>query len=433
MLTKQVKWRGFSRLAGTMSPLVVAFLALAIALAAKPALAQEKAADYLEPRVSRTEFAQFLQRLDMPRDTREIAEMAFDDYNDALDTLIKGVDEQALAAGRQSVQDALSGKSRLAPDELRRLRVAVLQVYSQAWPSVDKSLQDLEFSIESMLPAESSGIFQAALRALHRDIYLHPRQESSDFQEYAGDGVDVLALFRDATAETGELQNIPADSVQISLDAYELQLDALLTETAAGYRQTKLNRKVASIMKDIAAQKQEDAAALDFWKRLYELNLNTVQQIGEIASNIVSPDAKQQWLDRFDQASFTWLFPRKKPDRQIEWIRKQSDKVSPETLQKAEAAYQGYLAGRRELSRKAIDVMLRARLEFQTMLYSMMDPTGMDDRVRRGLYEDLLKNTGEQTNLENSTAATLESLLPESLRQDLRNAMKGPDPGARRR
>jgi hypothetical protein len=71
--------------------------------------------------------------------------------------------------------------------------------------------------------------------------------------------------------------------------------------------------------------------------------------------------------------------------------------------------------------------MIRARLEFQTMLYSMMDPAGMDDRVRRDLYEELLKNTGEQTNLETNAAGALESLLSASQRDALREALKKPD------
>jgi hypothetical protein len=67
------------------------------------------------------------------------------------------------------------------------------------------------------------------------------------------------------------------------------------------------------------------------------------------------------------------------------------------------------------------------------MLYSMMNPAGMDDRIKLGLYQELLKNTGEQTNLENNTSAALEALLPDALRQSMRDALKGPDPAARRR
>ena len=77
--------------------------------------------------------------------------------------------------------------------------------------------------------------------------------------------------------------------------------------------------------------------------------------------------------------------------------------------------------------------MIRARLEFQTMLYSMMDTSAMDDRVRRELHADLLKNTGEQANIESNASASLEALLSDPQREALRNAMKRPDAAARRR
>jgi predicted ATP-dependent protease len=91
-----------------------------------------------------------------------------------------------------------------------------------------------------------------------------------------------------------------------------------------------------------------------------------------------------------------------------------------------------YLARRRELSRQAISTMIRARMEFQTMVYAMMDTASLDDALRQSLYADLLKNSGEQANLEASTASALESLLDEAQRKAMRDAMKRPDPVRRR-
>ena len=71
--------------------------------------------------------------------------------------------------------------------------------------------------------------------------------------------------------------------------------------------------------------------------------------------------------------------------------------------------------------------MLRARLEFQTILYAMMDSQTLDERLRRGLWEQLLKNSGELTNLETTTANSLEALLTSAQRDALRKAMQGPD------
>lgn len=394
------------------------------------AFAQETAVDYLEPRITRAQFTVFAQRLDLRKDQRTIAELSFSDYNTTFTNLAKSLDEQAIGAGRRTVQDALAGKARVAPDELRRLRVEVLKVYQQAWPQLDEALTNLVDTIETLLTNEQIAQFELALRQLHREILLHPRQSDSDYQEYAGDGVDVLLLAQSGLAEGGELAALGTEPLQPALEAYELQLDDLLIQTAPEDRRGKIMRQIAAIEKNSELRAEQQKASLERWKQLYELNLATVVQIGEIAATI-DDAARQRWLDRFDQASFTWLYPRKKPDRQIEWIVKQS--LSDEKLQQANAIYDDYVQERKALSRRAIQLMLRGRLEFQTMLYSMMDAEPIkDDRVRRGLYEELLKNTGEQADLESDTSAALEGLLSDSQRQALRDAMKKPDSARRR-
>ena len=398
------------------------------------AAAQESADDYIEPRITRPQFAAFIGQLNLGSEQRNIAQLAFTDYTDALTALTRSLDQQAVAAGRQSVNDALAGKARVSPDDLKRMRVAVLKVYQQAFPQVDTALDTLLSSVEMVLTPEQTDTFNAASRQLRREILLHPRQSSSDYQEYAGDGVDVLELADAALAEGGELQPMGPTPIQDILALYEQQLDALLISTSPGYRTGKLNKKIASIEKDAAALHQEEQAALERWKQLYQLNDGAVHQIGDLAAAQIDETAQQRWLQRYDRASFTWLYPRRKPDRQIEWIRLQSAPgLSNEKHQQAETIYTNYVQRRQALARQAIDIMVRGRLEFQTMLYSMMDPSGMDDRVRRGLYEELLKNSGEQANLETTTSGSLESLLNDAQREALREAMKRPDPAARRR
>ena len=94
-------------------------------------------------------------------------------------------------------------------------------------------------------------------------------------------------------------------------------------------------------------------------------------------------------------------------------------------MAQAEEIYARYRTQRGELVRQAIEIMLRGRLEFQTMLYSMMDPTGVSDSVRRGLYQDLLKNSGELAGLETAASAELEALLSDSQRESMRRALRG--------
>lgn len=407
-------------------------LLLLFLLTAAVAVAQDTTADYIDPRVDHRQFTALCQQLGLESTQRPLVELVFTDYNTALTDLTRKLDDQALKAGRKTVQDALAGKARIAPEDLKRMRIEVLNVYQQAFPAVDKALGDLLNGVEMLLTTEQTARFDPAVRELRRNILLHPRQAGSDYQEYAGDGVDVLLLAEIAQKQDGELHSLSADALQPILANYEQQLDAFLIQSAPAYRAGKLARKIAAIQKDAAVIHQEEQAALNRWKQLYQLNRQTVEEIAATAAAGPGELARQSWLDRFDQASFTWLYPRRKPDRQIEWVRQQKQ-VSAEQLQQAESIYDQYVAHRKELSRKAIEMMVRGRMEFQTMLYSMMDPTGMDDRVRRGLYEELVKNTGEQSILETTTSGALEGLLSESQRESLRDAMKKPDSAARRR
>lgn len=405
-------------------PACVLAIAL-IGLLGSSAHAQDTARDFVEPRLTRAQFAAFTRPLGLDSDQRALTEMIFSDYSSALDDLTKSLEQDAMDAGLRDVQDALAGRGRLSADELRSKRAAVLRVYQKGWPVVDDALDTLIAGVQHVLTTSQAAGFEVLVRELHRSLWLHPRQADREYQEYAGDGVDVLLLAETALAEGGELHALGRGAIANILYGYELELDALLLQTAPEYRNAKLLRRIAVVEKDSASLRDLDQLSLARWKRLYQLNLSAVEQIGQIAASNLGEQVKQHWLDRFDQANFAWLYPRRKPDRQIEWIRLQT--LTPEVRAQADANYEHYLSKRRELSRKAIDIMLQARLEFQTMLYSMMDPASIDDRLRRGLYEELLKNSGEQANLESTTSAAMEALLDPAMRDSLRKAMQGPD------
>jgi len=395
-------------------------------LLAPLAQAQERARDFIEPRITRNQFQKFVQMIGMESAEKQIAMMAFGDYESELKDLAERLDAEALAAGRQRVDDSLSGKQRIPADDLKQLRADVYRVYLQAGPEADAAMDSLLGGVGALLSSDLAPKFDAASRWLRRDIILHPRAHAATSPDYAGDGVDVLEMTQEAQAEGGELVGVPADALNPILTAYEHDLDAVLIATGAAERQGRLLGKIAGIEKDIEAQKREEQAALARWQQLYELNTRTVNRIAALAQQHAGDKAATQWQQRYDRESFAWLYPRRKPDRQIEWIRQQTD-LAADTLQKAETIYSAYTARRDGLSRSAIDMMLRARLEFQTILYAMIDKSSIASGEAQSLYDSLIKNTGEQTHLESSTSSQLEALLDEPTRQALRDAMKRPD------
>jgi hypothetical protein len=415
--------------------MIFASLMALLAFAASPALAQERARDYVQPRITRAQFQKLCQDVGLQSNQKQIAGVAFSDYESTLDELVERLDAEAIAAGRAKVDDSLSGKARVPAEELQRLRVAVLKVYLQAGAEVDSATDMLIGGLETLLADDQQAKFDASLRALRREIVLQPRASASSYQEYAGDGVDVQALVAAAGAEGGELAALADDALSDLLADYAVKLDQVLVETASADRQGRVLRKIASIDKDADAMRREEQAALQRWQRLYELNRETVEHIASYAKDAVSADAAEQFTQRFDRASFTWLYPRRKPDRQIEWMRQQN--LAAETMQKAEGTYAQYVERRDGLSRSAIDIMLKARLEFRTILHAMIDQASIDDHVPGSLWNDLIKNTGEQAHLESNTSAQLEAAVDEATRQALREAMKRPDrpptpPAARR-
>ena len=228
----------------------------------------------------------------------------------------------------------------------------------------------------------------------------------------------------------GELAGLDLDALAPIISQYETQVDAFLLDTAADYRMGKLLSKIAAVQKDPQASAQQKQAAIDRWKRLYDLNKSTVENIGAVVASTLGEAARQRWLERFDAGCFAWMYPRKKPDREFEWMSRQS--LAPEQMQNARQVYDRYSARRKDLNKQAIDLMIRARVKFQTMLYSMMDPTGMNDQVYHGLYQELLKNSGEQATLESSASGALESILTDAQRKSMREFMRGPDPAKRR-
>ena len=415
-----------SSLRSVPSGVCVVGIAAAILAVAAPAIAQERARDYVQPRIIRSQFTQLVQDIGLDYNQRQIATILFEDYETSMEELTQRLDDQAIKAGRATVDDSLSGKARVQADELKRLRAAVQTVYLQAGPDVDSALDTLTGGMQALLTADQLPGFEAAMRTLRRDIMLHPRASAASYQEYAGDGVDVLELFAAARAGDGELAGIDADALAGILSSYELALDDVLVETYSADRQGRIARKIAGINKDADALRREEQAALKRWQRLYELNQSTVEQIAEYATQSVGQGAADAFTQRFDRESFKWLYPRRKPDRQIEWLREQAS-VPAETLAKAETVYGEYLAKRDGLSRSAIDMMLRARLEFQTILYAMLDRTSIASGEAQSLYDSLVKNTGEQTHLESTTSSQLEALLDDKTRGELREAMKRPD------
>jgi hypothetical protein len=411
----------FTRPRGSVRSLLMALLA---ALSLSSVIrAEEAAKDYLSPIISRPQFAGVLDGLDLNRDATMLAELLYADYADAFTRLCRETDAAADRAGRDRVNRALAGRLIIPPDELRQLRAAVIEVYRDACVKNDALIAELFDSLEFLLMEETdSAAIQQRLQRLRRQIVLHPRQEEAEYPEYAGDGVDVLLLLDEALADDGEFAAIDPGVFAEARRVYARSIDALLKGNARATRDGAFNLRIARLMRDREAILAQQEAAVQRWQQLYELNRSTVDHIGALAEHALGTGAKQAWKDRFAAASFTWLFSRRTPDKQYEWIMQQN--LPEEVTRQATAIHQEYQTRRRALAGKAIQIMLRGRLEFRAILNSMTDPSLLSDRVPRELYEQMLRNSGELSGLESDTADAFNALLDAQQREKMQRAIR---------
>ena len=84
-----------------------------------PALAAESVAQTVYPRLDRTTFSQFIRPLKLDEEQRMIAEMLFSDYSSSVGELMARTGQRADEAGQRRVDEALSGRRRISPEELR--------------------------------------------------------------------------------------------------------------------------------------------------------------------------------------------------------------------------------------------------------------------------------------------------------------------------
>jgi len=404
----------------TVAALVVWVIAMFLLVG--NARAEETAAAYIQPRVSRQHFDAFCRKLELQSDQTMIADLLYHEYADGIGALIRRTDDEADKAGRQRVHDALTGRAIVPPDELRAIRARVLETYAVSLPEAESLMQQLLDDIQMVLQTEQLPRISPALRDLRRQVLLHPRQVDSRTPGYAGDGVDVIELARQAGEGGGELSGVNQDVLERTLAIYENALDRVVLDITSADQRGRIDTRIAEIRNDREAVKALQEQAIARWQRLYDLNRRTIDAIGELAAQSNGVEARTRWEERFDRASFGWLFERHKPDRQYAWIIKQD--LPPEVMDKARQAYRRYQAKRSLLNQRAIGIMIRGRVESQIMLHSRMDPSGLGDSAGRGLYQQLLKNSGELSSLENDTSAALESLLTPSQRQKMRRALR---------
>lgn len=403
---------------------ILQFIAVVCALlgVSRAAMADTSAADFIEPVMTHRQYTIISQRLALPYEQRVIAELLFADYTDTIKHIVQQADARADAAGRQRVIDAFSGRIVIDPAELASIRLAMLNIYSDTWADADSALDELLLSLHSILNDEQSPKLAPAIVEVRRQMMLHPRDAARASYEYAGDGVDVLLLVQEAK-NGNELHGLSEAALQQVLSTYEHHLDALLAETMQISRDARMAIRIARLQRNDDARREAETAAIEVWQRLYDLNEWTVRQVAAIAGQTLGEEAGAAFIDRFHRACFPWLFTRGVPDRQNEWMAGQA--LADDQRERVEGIYREYNARRAELLEQARSIMVAARRDLKRVIYPMMDSTELiASPIAQGVFERLLKNSGELSSLEAATSDRFETVLTEQQRLNMRRAIR---------
>jgi len=402
--------------------LLVMFAATAVARADAPL-------ERVEPRVERRLYLDLVEHLAIEADARMISDLLYSDYSVELEKLGQRIEMRAEEAGRQRVDDALAGRIFMDRDELRRLRVAVMKSYEEAWPVADRLFDELVGNVVSLVAADSVDV-DAATRDLRRAVYLGPHVARRQDESYAGDGVDVGKLLAEASADEGELAGMDPGLVFAILDEWEREIDTHLVDVASADRRGRQGLAIARIERDAEAQERGERAALARWARGYRLNQQAVEAIAGVAEESLSADAARAWRARFDRACFPRLFRLAKFEREHTWIArhiKDADKRAA-----ADRIHREFQVRRDALSGEAIQIMIKGRVEQRTLVHPRMDAGRMSDDATRRLYQNLLKNSGRRASLDSDACIELEALVTERQRKQMHSDIAAAAYGRRR-
>ncbi len=407
---------------GAIARMALVSVLAALFLTARPAAADETAVNFIEPNITQLLWAKLTRPLNFNRDQKLIVQFLYKDYRSAISDIIEKTDDKAEQAGRSQIQQALAGRSRLSPQELRDLRAEVLGVYRNCWPQVDEATANLLLGLEAVLLDDQRPIFQRGMMELRRAVWLQPRQRAERTYDYAGDGVDMLALLDEATSEHGMLAGLDTTQFAREIERYTQQLDALLRDSGAAMREARLEMRIARTLRD--TQRQADAAetAMELWRQLYELNGTFATTIARQAAEQIGPDVADAWNQTYLSACFTWLFEDRRPDRQYRWLNRKQ--LTANQRQLIETTYEKYNQRFHTLAREAVDLMIQSRIQHAMPLHAMIDPTQLTTSATRELYEQLLKNSGQMSALEDATSDAFESALDDELRRQFRRAIR---------
>lgn len=397
---------------------LAALAAVAIAVAAPTVAAapSPEALARIEPRLDRQVLEEAVAAANPDRETRSIIEVLYSDYASAIGGLAEDLEAARDEAGADEVESALTGRRLVDPARLRALRASVREADRPFFGRANTLVTELLESASIMLVGDAADVFMTRLPAIRRTLYLHPRRRAGFEPTYLGDGVDLVEL-ADAIASLPGTTGYEPALVDDLLDAYAARLDDLLVAQAEADWQGRIDQAVARILRDDAARRVAERAAIERWSVFFTLTDETARAIERRLEEEVGGTCALVWREQYERACFPWLWEAVRPEVEFDWIR---GRIEDEAIRaRALEIFQQYRMERSGLAADTMRIVVTARREHGVILDPRLDPLALDGPAAE-LFRRLLRTSGEIEQLDQAASDAFGGLLEANERARMR-------------
>jgi hypothetical protein len=412
-LVAVVSLAGMTGLAGGLAS-VAAASAHAGAALAQPAAS--RLAD-VAPRLERTNFSAALTDAELARGERDLLMALFEDYRSGLQEIASDLEARRIEAGRDRFDDAIAGRIRLSPDEIKALRGDIARADLMTWAPATAALSDLLELCGLSLEPGAAARFEAEVPALRRAAFLGSLAAADAGRLEAGESVDLQQLLSAAVRE--ELNGAPIGQLETVLAAWAAAIDPILPVTAGEIRAARIQRGIARSLRDPQAVAAADAELIAAWRRLHGPLEAASRRIEEIARGTGGDGAAAAWRDRVQRASFPWLYEgARRPELAADWMgRNVSDAGLVARGRELAATWR---VDRAACDAETVALMVEARTQEDRIVHPRADLGLLGGGRAAEIFRELLRISGRAEQIDREAEEAIAALLTPTERSRMR-------------
>ena len=367
----------------------------------------------IQPLVIPEDLRGFMTGMGFDEQERQIAEIRYQAYIDALDAIAEESVARELEI-RERLEGILKGRFRPKPGEVKQLRIDLEQSKAKNWPAVDLEFDNLIDDLRTIGVNVQAKAMEQERFNLYRRVYLRPlRVEASD-SSYAGEGLDFFELVKDGAQE--ELRGVAPETLAIHLEVWRVDMLPIIRKSANEERQNRLGDHIGRINGDTAARVNIMIDRSKRWAARQRVDYKTFVAI---YGSCTTADDANAWTARYRRANYPWLWKSNDDvERMSTWILSNG---SVDQLDIVNKVLPDYLARRDELRLEVEAILSQGRASGANL---SDDVAGFYEAAEEPLTQ-LMQNSGKRSVLLRQAKAQLEQPLTDGQRAAVRRLLLG--------